>query len=49
MAVYALIVVAVSVYVLFRILKRNECEESCTLEVGNEEPFGAERGDRQDR
>ncbi len=49
MAVYVLIVVAVSVYVLFRILKRNECEDSCTLEVEDEKPFGTERGDRQDR
>ncbi len=49
MAVYVLILLAASVYILIRILKRNECEDSCTLEVGNEEPFGAERGDRQDR
>ena len=49
MAVYVLILLAVSVYVVFRLLNRKECEDSCTLEVKDEEPFGAERGDRQDR
>jgi len=49
MAVYVLILLAVSVYVIFRLLNRNECQDSCTLEVKDEEPFGAERGDRQDR
>ena len=49
MAVYVLILLAVSVYVIFRLLNRNECQDSCTLEVEDEEPFGAERGDRQDR
>jgi len=49
MAVYVLILLAVSVYITFRILNRKECEDSCTLEVKDEKPFGAERGDRQDR
>ena len=49
MAVYVLILLAVSVYVIFRFLNRKECKDTCTLEVGNEEPFRVERGDRQDR
>ena len=49
MAVYVLILLAVSVYVVFRLLNRKECEDSCNLEVKDEEPFRAERGDRQDR
>jgi len=49
MAVYVLILLAVLVYVIFRFLNGSECEDSCTLEVKDEEPFGVERGDRQDR
>jgi len=49
LAVYLLIVLAVAVYVVFRLLTKNECEESCQLEVRDEESFGAERGNRQDR
>ncbi len=49
MAVYILILLSVSVYVVFRLLNRKECEDSCNLEVKDEKSFGAERGDRQDR
>jgi len=49
MAVYVLVVIGALVYVIFRVLNKSECENTCSLEVENEEPFGTERGDRQDR